>query len=86
MFNIYVGNLPFTTTDEDLKQRFAEYGEIQRAVVIMDRDTKKSRGFGFVEMANDADGEAAVESEDGTDMDGRALKVTKAKEREDNRR
>lgn len=58
--NIYVGNLPYSTTDEDLRELFGQYGEVASASVIMDRDTGRSRGFGFVEMPSQAEAEAAI--------------------------
>lgn len=79
--NIYVGNLPFDTTDADLRSMFAEYGEVASASVISDRDTGRSRGFGFVELADEALGAKAVEDLDGKDMNGRRLTVNKARPR-----
>jgi RNA recognition motif-containing protein len=79
--NIYVGNLPFTMTDADLRSIFADYGELTSATVISDRDTGRSRGFGFVEVADEALGEKAVEELDGRDIDGRRLTVNKARPR-----
>lgn len=79
--NIYVGNLPFTTTNSELRDMFAPHGEVADAQVIMDRETGRSRGFGFVEMADDADAQTAIRELDGADMGGRALKVNVAKPR-----
>ena len=79
--NIYVGNLPYNTTDGDLEQAFAAHGAVDRAKVIIDRNTGRSRGFGFVEMANDDEGRAAVEAMNGQDMGGRALNVNEARPR-----
>jgi len=79
--NIYVGNLPFTTTGQDLEGLFAEYGPVDSASVVNDRETGRSRGFGFVEMDNDA-GAKAIEELDGKDFDGRNLKVNEARPRE----
>ncbi len=76
--NIYIGNLPFETTEEDLKQAFEAHGEVTSAQIIVDRYTGKSRGFAFVEMADDAAGEAAIEAMNGSDFGGRQLKVSKA--------
>ncbi len=78
--NIYVGNLPFRTTSDDLERLFGEYGEVQSAQVITDRDTGRSRGFGFVEMP---DGEAreAIEALYGKDFEGRPLTVNEARPR-----
>ncbi len=79
--NIYVGNLPFTTTSQDLEGLFSEYGAVDSASVVNDRETGRSRGFGFVEMDNDA-GAKAIEELDGKDFDGRNLKVNEARPRE----
>ncbi len=79
--NIYVGNLPFTTTSQDLEGLFSEYGAVDSASVVNDRETGRSRGFGFVEMDNDA-GAKAIEELDGKDFDGRSLKVNEARPRE----
>jgi RNA recognition motif-containing protein len=79
--NIYVGNLPFRTTGDDLERLFAEYGQVDSAAVITDRDTGRSRGFGFVEMGDDAEARRAIEELDGHDLDGRRLRVNEAKPR-----
>lgn len=79
--NIFVGNLPFTTGSPELEQLFASYGSVSRAQVITDRDTGRSRGFGFVEMDNDNEAQQAIESLDGTDVGGRQIKVNVARER-----
>ena len=76
--NIYVGNLSFGSTDEDLRQAFAAFGQVDSASVIMDRETGKSRGFGFVEMPNDNEGQTAIAELNGKDLDGRALKINEA--------
>ena len=81
--NIYVGNLPFSYSSTDLEQLFAEHGAIDRAQVISDRMTGRSRGFGFVEMPNDDEARAAIAALDGTDADGRALTVNEARPRND---
>jgi RNA recognition motif-containing protein len=80
--NIFVGNLPFGMTDDELHELFAKFGEITRATVIKDRVTGKSRGFGFVEMADDEMARAAIEGLNGSDMQGRALTVNEARPRE----
>jgi len=80
--NIYVGNLSYDMRDEDLEQLFATFGRVDSARVIMDRDTNRPRGFGFVEMENQAEGEQAISELDGTDQMGRVLKVNEAKPRE----
>jgi RNA recognition motif-containing protein len=79
--NIYVGNLTFNTSSSDLENLFAEYGEVTKAQVITDRDTGRSRGFGFVEMASAEEGAAAISALNGRNIDGRDLTVNKAKER-----
>ena len=76
---LYVGNLSFDTTDETLGQAFSEHGEIASAVVVKDRDTDRSRGFGFVEYTQEADAQKAKEAMNGKDLDGRALKVDEAR-------
>ncbi|MPZ98975.1 MAG: RNA-binding protein [Dehalococcoidia bacterium] len=78
---LYVGNLPFSTTDEDLRQLFETHGELVSANVVRDRDTGRSRGFGFVEFSSDDAAQAAMSALDGTDMGGRALTVNEARER-----
>ena len=79
--NIYVGNLAFSTNNADLEALFAEHGEVTRAQVITDRDTGRSRGFGFVEMASTDEANNAIRSLNGRNVDGRDLKVNLAKER-----
>jgi RNA recognition motif-containing protein len=79
--NLYVGNLPFSTNSDDLEQLFAEHGAVSSAQVIMDRETGRSRGFGFVEMDSDDEGRAAIEALDGQDVGGRNMKVNEAKPR-----
>jgi RNA recognition motif-containing protein len=82
MKNIYVGNLPFSTTEAQLRATFEKFGEVDRAVVISDRETGRSRGFGFIEMPSDQAGSEAISALDGTDLDGRNLKVNEARPRE----
>ncbi len=82
MMNIYVGNLPFKTSNEDLEDLFASFGEVTRAHVVTDRETGRSRGFGFVEMAVREEGESAIANLDGTEVEGRGLRVNEAKPRE----
>ena len=77
--NIYVGNLPYTTNDDELRELFAEFGDVASASVIMDRDTGRSRGFGFVEMSTQAEAEAAISALNQKDMGGRALNVNQAR-------
>jgi RNA recognition motif-containing protein len=76
---IYVGNLSFSINDESLSQIFSEYGAVDSAKVIVDRDSGRSRGFGFVEMADDQEARNAIESANGKEIDGRALTVNEAK-------
>lgn len=80
---LYVGNLSYGTTDADLRDTFAEYGTVQSAQVIMDRDTGRSKGFGFVEMTSDSEAAAAIAALNGAQVDGRALTVNEARPRED---
>ncbi len=79
MVNIYVGNLPYTTSETELQQSFEAHGTVSRTKVIMDRETGKSRGFGFVEMPNDPEAESAIEALNGADFGGRRLVVNKAR-------
>jgi RNA recognition motif-containing protein len=80
---LYVGNLSFQTSSEDLQQLFAQAGTVESATVVEDRDTGRSRGFGFVEMASKEEGEKAIEQFNGTDLAGRNLTVNEARPRED---
>jgi RNA recognition motif-containing protein len=82
IMNIYVSNLSFNTSDVELQDLFSKYGEVSSAKVITDRETGRSRGFGFVEMANDAEGKAAMEGLNNKEVEGRAMSVSVAKERE----
>ena len=79
--NVYVGNLAFSTTSGDLETLYAAHGEVTKAQVINDRETGRSRGFGFVEMATSEGANAAIEALNGSNVDGRALNVNIAKER-----
>jgi RNA recognition motif-containing protein len=81
--NIYISNLSFNVTDDDLQDYFAEYGEVNSAKVIMDKFTSKSRGFAFVEMSDDEAAKKAIEELDGATVDGRVIGVSVAKPRED---
>ena len=81
--NIYVSNLSFNVQDEDLREFFAEYGEVSSAKVIMDKLTGKSRGFGFVEMPDDAAAQKAITELDNGVVEGRTIRVTEAKPKED---
>ena len=78
---IYVGNLPWSATQPRLEALFSEHGNVRSAEVISDRETGRSRGFGFVEMESDDDGTRAIEALNGTDIDGRAITVNEARER-----
>jgi len=80
--NLYVGNLPFTAKDSDLEQLFASYGTVVSAKVVIDRETNRSRGFGFVEMETEEQAQAAVDALDQKDFMGRTLKVNMARPRE----
>jgi len=80
---LYVGNLSFQTSSEDLQQLFSQAGTVESASVVEDRDTGRSRGFGFVEMASKEEGEKAIEQFNGTDFAGRNLTVNEARPRED---
>lgn len=77
--NIYVGNLAYKVSDKDLKEIFEEFGEVVSAKVITDRETGRSKGFGFVEMENESEAQQAIDELDGNEMNGRAIKVNKAK-------
>ena len=83
MTNIYVGNLSFDVSDASLQEAFGAHGAVNKASVVTDRMTGRSRGFGFVEMANDDEAAAAIEALNGTDLAGRAITVNVAKPRED---
>jgi len=80
--NIFVGNLSFKTTDDQLRALFEAHGEVSSARVITDRETGRSRGFGFVEMNNDEEAHRAIEAINGKELDGRALNVNEARPRE----
>lgn len=80
---LYVGNLSYNTTSSDLEQLFAQHGTVQSAEVISDRETGRSKGFGFVQMGSDAEAQAAIAALNGQQHDGRALTVNEAKPREE---
>jgi RNA recognition motif-containing protein len=80
---LYVGNLSYNTTSSDLETLFAEHGTVQSAEVIADRDTGRSKGFGFVQLGSDAEAQAAIAALNGKEHDGRALTVNEAKPREE---
>ena len=81
MMNIYVGNLPYSVTEEELRSAFAAFGEVSSVNLIIDRDTGRSKGFAFVEMADNASADAAIKGLNDTAMGGRNLKVNQAKPR-----
>lgn len=83
--SIYVGNLSYQVTENDLNQVFAEYGTVKRVQLPTDRETGRPRGFGFVDMGTDTEEQAAIEALDGAEWMGRDLRVNKAKPREENR-
>ena len=83
MINIHIGNLSFNTTEEGLKAAFEQFGEVSATRIIMDKATGKSKGFGFVEMENDAEGNKALHEMDGKMLDGRKIRVSKAMPREE---
>ena len=80
---LYVGNLPYGVSDSDLERVFQAHGSVQSAQVIVDRDTGRSKGFGFVEMRNDQDAQKAIQALNGQDFNGRALTVNEARTREE---
>ena len=80
--NIYVGNLSYSLSEQELRDAFAAHGEVSSVKILSDRETGRSRGFGFVEMPNQSEGEAAVEQLNGKDLGGRALRVNEARPRE----
>lgn len=81
--NIYISNLSDGVNDADLKDAFSEYGEVSSAKVILDRESGRSRGFGFVEMPNDSEAEKAINELNGAEFDGKVINVNVAKPRED---
>lgn len=82
MKNIFVGNLSFNSTEGSVRSLFEEFGVVDRVNLVTDRDTGKARGFGFVEMGNDGEGELAISGLNGRNLDGRALNVNEAKPKE----
>jgi cold-inducible RNA-binding protein len=83
--NIYVGNISFQTSEQDLSSAFSAYGQVERVQIIKDRETGQSRGFAFVEMPVDAEADRAIQALDGAKLDGRAMKVNEAQPREPRR-
>jgi cold-inducible RNA-binding protein len=83
MYKLFVGGLPFATTDEELKELFGAHGNVSYAKVITDRETGRSKGFGFVEFENDDEGKAAEKAMNGTEIAGRSITVNEARPREE---
>jgi RNA recognition motif-containing protein len=83
---LYVGNLSYQTQEHDLRESFSQFGEVVSATLVTDRDTGRSRGFGFVEMSTEAEAQSATQGLNGHELDGGALKVNEAKPRRDNDR
>lgn len=83
MMKLYVGNLPFSASENDLRELFEQHGEVTSATLVMDRETGRPRGFGFVEFANDDDARAAINALSGHNFDGRDLTVNEARPREE---
>ena len=83
--NIYVGNLSYSSSEESIRKLFEEHGEVASVKVIEDRETGRSRGFGFVEMPNDDEGRAAIAALDGKELEGRPLKINEARARTERR-
>lgn len=82
MFKLFVGGLPFSTTDEELNEAFSQFGTVASAKVITDRETGRSRGFGFVEFESDEEGKASIEGLDNKELGGRTIHVSQARERQ----
>jgi RNA recognition motif-containing protein len=76
---LYVGNLPYSVNDKSLLEKFSQAGKVESAKVITDRDTGRSKGFGFVEMSSEDEAQSAIEKFNGTELDGRSMNVTEAK-------
>lgn len=83
MKNIFVGNLSFNTGEDELRQLFESYGQVDRVSILTDRDTGRSRGFGFVEMASNEDGDKAIAALNGTQVGGRTINVNEARPKSD---
>jgi cold-inducible RNA-binding protein len=82
MYKLFVGGLPFATTDDELNQLFAAHGTVASATVVRDRESGRSKGFGFVEFENDDEGKAAEKALNGSDVGGRSISVAEARPRE----
>jgi RNA recognition motif-containing protein len=85
MYKLFVGGLPFSTTDEELNELFAAHGTVASATVVKDRDTGRSKGFGFVEYENDDEGKAAEQALNSSELGGRTISVAQARPKEDRR-
>jgi RNA recognition motif-containing protein len=85
MYKLFVGGLPFATTDDELKELFAAHGTVASATVVKDRDTGRSRGYGFVEYESDDEGKAAEQALNGADLGGRTISVAQARPKEERR-
>jgi cold-inducible RNA-binding protein len=85
MYKLFVGGLPFSTTDDELKELFAAHGTVASATVVKDRDSGRSKGFGFVEYENDDEGKAAEQALNGSDLGGRTISVAQARPKEERR-
>ena len=83
MYKLFVGGLPFSTTDDELKELFATHGSVASATVVRDRDSGRSKGFGFVEFENDEEGKAAETALNGSDVGGRNISVAQARPKEE---
>lgn len=83
MYKVFVGGLPFSTTDEELKELFAAHGAVASATVVRDRESGRSKGFGFVEFDNDDEGKAAEKALNGSEVGGRSISVAEARPKED---
>ena len=83
--NIYVGNLHYGLTEDDLKEVFAEYGDVTSVKIITDKFSGRSKGFGFIDMPNDLDGQKAIDELNDTDLKGRNMKVNQAREKTENK-
>ncbi|AGZ82074.1 RNA-binding protein [Campylobacter fetus] len=82
MINIYVGNLSYRMTESELREVFSSFGEVTRAKIVKDKETNRSKGFGFVEMSSDEQAKKAIEGTNGKDVGGRALRVNEARPRD----
>ena len=81
--NIYIGNLPYSTTEDELRDAFSQFGQVDRTNIIKDKFSGRSKGFGFVEMPNDGEAQSAIDSLNDSDLNGRSIKVNQARPREE---